>query len=746
MTITFDPVVPLWVLAAVVALGAGLAWFQYLRSAVYGVGAGARRILFGLKVLIFVLLAFLLANPLWTRETSRERPPRLVVLFDTSESMNSVGSPEAPTAFAKLRDGFFKKVYPLWGDKFQIRFYTFSSQAATTDAEKLRKMTTVGGAATNIRGAVLEALSQQGTNRPAALMLLTDGNHNWGPDPTPDILKPEGDDNPVPLIAVSTPAFGELKKSLAIPQVTLPSPVFSKEDTPIRFQVVASGIEDSNAKTQMKIDFMSQPDVWEPMEKGEMEEPLKLLGPSTQGSFHTRFPESGRYRIEIEASAPGLGAASTVREIQVEPGRWKIAYFCGRVGWMSQSLVRRLTAVPRYSFEAAIGNGPDLWGFISTGEKSEDQEVKKDVLTFEEIADSANLYIFENLSGEQQGKIPAEIVKNRVGMGAAVLLIAGSEEPPSPDFAARLGLDAVSPISFQGWFSSPSQKALLLSKDAGTHNVTSHPTLLGLGGKMPSGQQSYGGIRPNPDSQVLFEFGDNTPALVVKTVGDTRAAFLGIADLWRWQFQPGDGADEIGRAGQLLIDRLVRWLLMGEEESAGRPRLLISQTQVPLGKTIEVGVQYDRVIDEPTATVRLVVTDPHDRLSPLALQQQPGGFFTTKFTPEEAGKFAFAVSDPEIVSATDKAEIQVEPFSIETAISGAGEGMLQDLAGKSGGIWTDVEDIAAVTRAGELDKIYQPTIIRRTITEPLMSAPWIYIILVVLFSLEWTLRRTRDLP
>jgi len=243
-----------------------------------------------------------------------------------------------------------------------------------------------------------------------------------------------------------------------------------------------------------------------------------------------------------------------------------------------------------------------------------------------------------------------------------------------------------------------------------------------------------------------MEFTDKVPVLVVKTVGDSRSAFLGASDLWRWQFRPGENAGKDYSAYSALVDRLLRWLLMGEADLGDRPRLLISQTRIPLGKTIDIGIQYGGATQEATATVHLVVADPNNRVVPLSVRRQLGGFFSTRFTPGEAGEYRFTASDPKNPSASDTVGIQVEPFSIETAVSGAREDLLEDLASKTNGVWVDVKQIGKLTGMDQLDKIYQPRVVKRTVTEPVMSAPWFFIALIFLLGLEWSLRRIKDMP
>lgn len=742
---TFEPIIPIWALLAVACAGIALAWFQYLRRTVYGLRPTVRVFLFSLRVAIFLVFAFLLSNPQWTRETSQELPPRLLVLFDASESMNSLEGPGKPTAFAKLQEAFFRTVYPLWENHFQLRFYTFSSQVFPTDPDSLQELDSVSGSATDIRGAVTEVLSQQGNNPPAAVMLLTDGNHNWGPDPTADIFRGEDDQKPIPLIAVSTEAYGELKKSLAIPQMTVPDAVFSKEETDIRFQIVASGAENVNAQTELTVEFNPEPEVWKEVPGGDRTQSIRLLGSSTEGSFTNTFEEGGRYRLTLETSADGLGSASAVREIQVEPGRWKIAYFSGRAGWFSASLIRRIWYVPRYSMKAAIGLGPGKWVFLESGAKEEENK-RKEFLSFDEIAHEADLFVFEGLQPEQVVDFPTDIIRERIEAGAAVLFVAGAGEPLPYHFLESRGMDTIAPVDLKASFYGPGIKDVAWTDGAAANSITNSPILLGLPDRLPPAHFSVGAVGAIPEAETLLESSDGSPALAVRTVGESRSAFVAITDLWRWQFQPGDEGPAYLRAYGALLDRLLRWLILGEVESEGRPQLIISQSRVPLGKPIEVGVQYSRATEEATATVRLNVKDPAGQLIPIPLQSQAGGFFSTRYAPAEAGEYTFYVADPEIPSASDQATVSVEPFSIETAVSGARVDMLQNLASETEGVWVDLKDMAQIPKMDKVEEIHKPRIIVRSVTEPVMSAPWFFLILVVLACLEWTVRRLKDLP
>lgn len=742
---TFEPVFPLWALVALFGYGVLMAWFQYLRTEVYGLEPIVQRILFALRVLLFTTMVLLLAGPQWTREIKQDRPPRMVVLFDISESMNSAESADKPTAFAKIRDGFLKQLYPEWQDRFQFRFYTFAAQLASTDLEKLRVMDNVGGAATDLRGPLLEALSQQGANTPAAVMMLTDGNHNWGQEPTPDIFRIEEGGKTIPFIAVSTPSYGELRKSLAIHEITLPSPAFAKEPTEIRFQVAASGADNQKGETKIRIDFSAEGDKWTPMEKGEETKPFELLGSSNLGSFTTLFPKGGRYRIRLEASAEGVKPAEATREVEVEPGRWKIAFFTARPGWGPASFVRRVALVPRYTVQAAIGHQPGSWGFLAAGLGDEAEAKKTSLLTLEGVADEADLYVFDGLARQQYGELPAEIIRKRIESGAAVLLVGGESDPPEQAALDRMGVASVLPVDFSNAFAATAVRPLKVTEKATDNRATRAQAFLAAARDLPPSMQDYGSVHLSEASLSLIEFDGSDPCLAVRTSGRSRGAFLGSPDVWRWQFQSGKGGDALYSAYCSMVDNLIRWLLVGDEEAAANPVLILSQSHVPIGKAIELGVQYARATEEATATIHLTVTDAQKNTVPLPVHKQPGGFFTTQFTPADPGEYTFQVQDPAIPSASDEAKITAEPFSIETAISGAREDLLKNLAAGAGGVWVDVGRIASLAKMKELDPIYEPRVTTRTLTEPLMSGPWFFLLLILLFGGEWLLRRTHDL-
>ncbi|MCA9423551.1 MAG: VWA domain-containing protein [Candidatus Omnitrophica bacterium] len=750
----FEPIVPIWVIFALLILGGLLAYWQYGRGGFFGVKIGHRLTLLVTKSAIFLVFGFLLLNPQWVREVSTERPARMAVLFDTSESMNSLEGPDKPTAFQKLRDAFFRQVYPLLSDRADLRFYTFSTKLATADPEILRKEENAGGAATNIRGAIQETLSQQGSSPPAAILLLTDGNHNWGPEPTVDILKAEDSDKFIPLISVSTQAYGEIKKSMALSQVTLPAPIFSDEDTEVRFQVVTSGSEGQKAKIHLLMEKEGEPGEWTEVDSeekaGEGVTELPLMAASTQGSIPTRFPEGGNYRVTVVAEAEGLGSASKTEEIYVEPGRWRVAYYCGRPGWMNSSLVRRMATVPRYALRVAIDQG-NTWSYLVTGRTEPrgpegESDVEKGYISLEEVAFDADLVILEGLGPDQVAQLPADIIKERLEKGAALLVIVGKSDPVNQGVLGRIGAADRVPAITQSSILAPSKREIAFTDLTAGHPVTNSPIILGVETFLPYAEIPYSKIDTTSEANILIQAKDGSPVLSTMSQGDQRSAFIGADDLWRWQYQAGEKGERLGQAYGVLIDRLIRWLILGEEEDRSVPNIMISQSRIPLGKTIEIGVQYSRTIMESSATVRLSVTTPNQQMVPIALNREPGGFFTADFTGSDPGQYQFVAADPQRPQASDTATIEVEPFSVETAITGAREDLLKNLSSESGGLWVDLADIDDIVRTNQLDDVYQPHVTTRSITEPVMASPWLFLIVIFLFCLEWTIRRLRDLP
>ena len=222
------------------------------------------------------------------------------------------------------------------------------------------------------------------------------------------------------------------------------SPIFAKEPIGIRFQVVASGSNEGDCLTRLRIKRLNAEKQWENIENGEEEKSIPLLGSSNLGDFNALFPKQGRYKLEIEASSGGVRSASAVREIEVEPGRWKVALIAGRPGWDVGSIVRRAAFVPRYILQAAIARKRTDWGYIERGVEKEEETFSSNALTsLEGVCNEADLFIFVDLEKRHFEQLPVGMVAERVAEGACVLLIPNITGIGGVPFIDEAGIEVV---------------------------------------------------------------------------------------------------------------------------------------------------------------------------------------------------------------------------------------------------------------------------------------------------------------
>lgn len=739
----FEPVWPvLWVLL-VLPLGGLLAWWQYLRPHWFGINRTKQILLFGLRVALFAVITLLLLNPQTNRPITRTRLPELLVLVDTSGSMFTRPDPDHPTGFQQLRDAFFKRLYPLWENKFRFKFFTFANNPASISVDDLREMEIAGGSATDLRTALRQALQQHGSLKPAAVLMLTDGNHNWGSEPTPDDLRYGESPQPVPFLAVSTESYGEIQKSLAIPQITVLNPVFAKEPTEIRYQLVGSGLVDPICKTELTISLQDEEGEYQQIDQLKQTGQVALSGPSTIGSFVTVFPEGGQYTVEIHASAAEVEPAAASREVRVEPGRLRIGLFAQRPGWNTANLVERLGTIPRFELRSAVGIGQEEWVYLTSVADESDQHRLQ---SLEEVASQAELLIFSELDDRRLALLPAQRIKERLAEGAAVLWIASPEVLPPANLLQAMGLDQLLPVSFQKAQLSPNHQPVVLTPSGRTHRITGIPLLQSLSDALPDSIETYSGVQLSDEGVALLNFSNSAPLLAVQTHGDNRTAYLGAQDLWRWRFQPGSDSARYWQAYHVLADNLLKWLLFGDQQDRNIPQLVMAQSRFPMGKPIDVEAYYARAVTEPTTELTLTFTSSHNTVISAAMQARPAGYFHAQLNPVETGEFLLRVADAHRPSASSELAIRVDAFSVETALSGTNQALLQSLAESSQGLLVDVEQITDLADSEDLKPIFALQSISKTVHEPLMSDPWFFVVLLILLAAEWILRRKLDLP
>jgi len=229
MTISFYPLLPAWLILALLILSAGVGAFSYRRRNP-AVEPWQHTLLLSLRMASLLLVTLMLFCPGHMTEDLNLEKSHIVFLADQSASMSTKDLPggrsrwERATAF--LNENRFERLagYPL-------ATYTFNSQTRKhTNAGALAALRPEGG--TDLKQAVTRIDKDIGLNRTAALVLLSDGI---------DYSDFKGSEISVPIMSVQVGTDLAKVKDLGIEPFTCPDKITEGEEVILEIPLLMTG-------------------------------------------------------------------------------------------------------------------------------------------------------------------------------------------------------------------------------------------------------------------------------------------------------------------------------------------------------------------------------------------------------------------------------------------------------------------------------------------------------------------------
>lgn len=235
---------PIWVIPLCLALGCEfiIQTYRYEREAVSPVRG---RWLLGLRLTCLALLAWILLEPVWSRIEEREIQRELVVLIDSSASMNLTDDGETLTrlqlAQAALENSDLKEALE---GKIAIREVRAARRALESDDDAVEGW----DQATDLAGALNQVLEQVPPDQLAGMVMLSDGRHNR-PGSVEDVARRFGIlDAPIAII----PAGSAIPpKDAAIVRVRAPDSVYLGDRMRVSAKLKFDGYRGQRAKVTL---------------------------------------------------------------------------------------------------------------------------------------------------------------------------------------------------------------------------------------------------------------------------------------------------------------------------------------------------------------------------------------------------------------------------------------------------------------------------------------------------------------
>lgn len=228
----YNPVVPLLVLIVLSIISMITAWwsYKYLSS----IPTWKRRLLILLRASALLILALLLLNPFLTFENIETEKPQIYVYLDNSQSVDvERGNYEGLETYEQILEDLENSLNPAYGYSFQLFGESIQEGAAVTGSENV----------TNLQSVIDHISQNQGEF--VASILLSDGIFTQGRDPTfsaqnlsvPIFTIPLGDTTEVRDVRISDIDYNRLSYTNTLER--------------IRVEVQQDGYGEENAVVQL---------------------------------------------------------------------------------------------------------------------------------------------------------------------------------------------------------------------------------------------------------------------------------------------------------------------------------------------------------------------------------------------------------------------------------------------------------------------------------------------------------------
>jgi len=676
--------------------------------------------LLAVRIAILLLFAAVFVGAVFTRVWI-DRPRRVAVLLDVSESMSAVGAESAAAAVAEafpLPTGATRQDW-MFGDTARL-ISDFRLQIAdSTNANRTRI------------GAVLKTV---GKTRPGAVVLLSDGQDNGEADAVA-VARDIG-------VPVYTVGFGGLaKRNASIEQVILPAVVYSGDTVDVLVRVGAAGFTDEKARARLR---------------GETKEIVLGQAMAEQDiPFRLVFEKSGRQVIEarLDSLIGESNSADNTRGVTVDvrPGRLRVAYVTNRPGPGTRMVLRALAGDERIQVESVVsvsGAMSDERGALNAG--------RADVFILDNVVETGSPEVWQSIA-------------ERVQAGAGVLVLAGPDFQPGQSVGKVLSGTVGRPQTgtFTPELTAEGGVLPWFSRDA--IDLASVPPFVGLRALNIAGSPTGTGDSPRagtvPDGAVwLVAQENNGPLMVAGKAGKGRVVYVAAYPLWRWGFGPEEKPEQ-GTPLSAFVAGVVRYLAERDTSpfwlQADRPDLYRGQTVrltmravaadgrpwtrlsalLKVTRMAEDSGDSPRAGTVPSETVTVPMTETGSGVYQVAIEALGPGRYHAVATVENGD------SPPErstrgtvpVFLGRATTDFAVADQPLELVSTGMNEGLLRAISEASGGKFFRSDSLP---RDGS--EIVLGSYQRRFVFDP-RRAVWAYVLIALLASAEWLLRRRRGL-
>jgi len=596
----------------------------------------------------------------------------------------------------------------------------------------------------------------------AGILLITDGNNNYGSQPADAAALAQQDKVPIFVYGVGITS----PHDIIVSQVYSPEVVFAKEEAQATVTVRSQAMKGRNAKLVLKLGdkVVDTKDVTFG-EDGEQSIAMTFL-PTEKGEYEL---EASIDPLPDEAIKDNNKASQRVRVID---GKVQVLYIEQKPRWeyryLQAMLVRDRRLDPKFYL---VEGDPELSReenspYLSSLPLNRDDWMKYDVVIIGDVN--------SRILNDSQMQSISELVST---FGGGLILLSGKSF--MPDSYRRTPLEALFPIIFEGQSGSNGEASTKLVPLDLTPEGQNSPTMRLSDKEDENGAvwKGFTGIywdarvtKAKPSAEVWLDDpspekatrSGAMPVVALQSYGTGQVLFVGTDETWRWRRNIGEKY-YTRFWGQVML-RLGLPRLMGASRltqlTTEKKQYVSGERVVISGRLYRPGFQP--VVD-PTVKGTLTITpDSPDSVAAadlrkdVSLQSNPGkpGYYEGEVVVTTPGIYTFATaSDP-----NSKLEFKVTEPRFEFGETALNLPLLKKMAETSGGAFYREEDVykmlepvaesgpAQTTATGTPDKT-PGGLGSATIKVPspeevdLTFSPTFFALMIFVATIEWLLRK-----
>ena len=637
-----------------------------------------------LRFAVVSLLAFLLLAPLVRRQVHDRERPILVVADDVSESVTAHGYALGDEAWAPV-------LHQLEKD-FDVVRYPY--------AEGMNDSVNVGG--TNISAALTDIKERYAGRNLAAVVLSGDGIYNQGQNPT----------TVAPTLAVPlyTIALGDTtpRRDAAITAVRYNRIAYMGNRFPVEVTVHATRLADRRSTLAIR--------------QGDRQlasQPLSYEGDDYTTTFTLTLdaekPGLQSYTLVLAPDADEFTTRNNSRTIAVEviDGRQKIAL---------------LAAAPHPDIAAlrgAIEHNPNYQLDLFLPAKLAGMNPAQ----FKEY----NLIIFHNLPSQTTANLSTLVTQ--LSSTLPTLYIIGTTTDLSRFNALHCGLEIVAKTRKTDEVTAMGNQAFTL--------FTLDEALSRRIEQLPPLQAPFGDYRPGANVQSLFEarigaVGSGRPLLAFGQQEGLRRAYVAGEGLWRWRlqsYQMTGSHDDFNT----LVEKMVVYTSL----QVGKERFrVVAQPVYSAHQPVQMEAELYNDNYEPVNTPEVEITvSSHSSRSSYTFNRSTGGYML-RLGALEAGTYSY-VATTALSGKNYKAtgSFVVEEVNLEELSLVADHALMNTLAASTGGAMLPADSLAQLPSLLAARDDIRSVIYSHTRYTDLLNLPWVLLLILLLLTLEWSLRK-----